>query len=345
MDWFERLTGFREGSYDDTRAKLASRDDGCVARQRHEPGRSANLKWSRSGRCASERSRDPAWPAEGEGRREATSRRCTGAGIPGALFQVASQFNALEMIGPDVTPEHGVSRYQRDPTQGPACAIAAGAATIYRNFFVARRRRPRPDRDAPDRRPGRGRRRAERGVGKPVASSGECATATRCARARPRGDLGIPRRSEADRNRRPSRQARDRRSNRRRGHRRRRGAPARSFRRRSVRPFRSRIRTCPRGIGVASPCSSWRPRTRRRCGRRERAPRRVEHRAADAARRRRVRQRKGLDFRRHPARAPGRGGARPRRARRQLRDEPSPGLTKWVDNIGRERTLRDAPRR
>jgi hypothetical protein len=54
----------------------------------------------------------------------------------GALFQVASQFNALEMVGPNVTPEDGVTRYQHDHTQGPACAIAAGAATIYRNYFV-----------------------------------------------------------------------------------------------------------------------------------------------------------------------------------------------------------------
>jgi hypothetical protein len=54
----------------------------------------------------------------------------------GALFQVASQFNLLEMVLPRVTPEHGVTRYAHDHTQGPACAIAAGAATIYRNYFV-----------------------------------------------------------------------------------------------------------------------------------------------------------------------------------------------------------------
>ena len=54
----------------------------------------------------------------------------------GALFQVASQFNMLEMVGPDVTPEDGVTRYQHDRTQGPACAIAAGAATVYRNYFA-----------------------------------------------------------------------------------------------------------------------------------------------------------------------------------------------------------------
>jgi hypothetical protein len=53
-----------------------------------------------------------------------------------ALFQVASQFNLLEMVSPDVSPDDGVTRYQYDHTQGPACAIAAGAATIYRNYYV-----------------------------------------------------------------------------------------------------------------------------------------------------------------------------------------------------------------
>jgi len=54
----------------------------------------------------------------------------------GALFQVASQFNLLEMVNPNVTPEEGVDRYELDFTQGPACAIACGAGTIYRNYFV-----------------------------------------------------------------------------------------------------------------------------------------------------------------------------------------------------------------
>ncbi|CAK9060718.1 Uncharacterized protein SCF082_LOCUS31929, partial [Durusdinium trenchii] len=54
----------------------------------------------------------------------------------GAMFQVASQFNLLEMIGPDRVPEMGVGIYESDPTQGPACAIACGAGTIYRNYFA-----------------------------------------------------------------------------------------------------------------------------------------------------------------------------------------------------------------
>ncbi|MGH1416391.1 MAG: hypothetical protein ACRBB0_23075 [Pelagimonas sp.] len=54
----------------------------------------------------------------------------------GAFFQVASQFNLLEMIYPSYCPEDGVTLYQDDLTQGPACAIACGAGTIFRNYFV-----------------------------------------------------------------------------------------------------------------------------------------------------------------------------------------------------------------
>jgi lipoprotein signal peptidase len=54
----------------------------------------------------------------------------------GALFQVASQFNLLEMVGPTVTPDSGITGYQFDRTQGPACAMACGAGLIYRNYFV-----------------------------------------------------------------------------------------------------------------------------------------------------------------------------------------------------------------
>lgn len=54
----------------------------------------------------------------------------------GSVIQVASQFNLLEMVHPEITPEHGISRYEFDRTQGPACAIACGAGTLYRNYFV-----------------------------------------------------------------------------------------------------------------------------------------------------------------------------------------------------------------
>jgi hypothetical protein len=42
----------------------------------------------------------------------------------------------LEMTGPDITPDDGIDRYELDHTQGPACAIACGAATIHRNYLV-----------------------------------------------------------------------------------------------------------------------------------------------------------------------------------------------------------------
>lgn len=54
----------------------------------------------------------------------------------GATFQAASQFNLLEMVGPHVTPESGIDGYESDLTQGPACAVACGAGTIFRNYFV-----------------------------------------------------------------------------------------------------------------------------------------------------------------------------------------------------------------
>lgn len=54
----------------------------------------------------------------------------------GGLFQVASQFNLLEMPSHYVTPERGVGVYENDLTQGPACAMAAGAGTIYRTYFA-----------------------------------------------------------------------------------------------------------------------------------------------------------------------------------------------------------------
>ncbi len=53
-----------------------------------------------------------------------------------SLIQVASQFNLLEMVSPNRTPEDGVGIYEYDATQGPACAISCGAGTIYRNYFA-----------------------------------------------------------------------------------------------------------------------------------------------------------------------------------------------------------------
>jgi hypothetical protein len=138
MDWFERLTGFEETSYAETRAKLAVEDSrlrSLVNGKSYAIGelelasldalrRRAQSAGGRPGRLKAKLVR---------GDVRAMHRLPENAG---ALFQVASQFNLLEMVSPDVTPEAGVTRYQDDRTQGPACAIAAGAATIYRNYFA-----------------------------------------------------------------------------------------------------------------------------------------------------------------------------------------------------------------
>ena len=41
----------------------------------------------------------------------------------GALIQVASPFNLLEMASPDMTPEQGIGIYENDPSQGRAWAV------------------------------------------------------------------------------------------------------------------------------------------------------------------------------------------------------------------------------
>lgn len=53
----------------------------------------------------------------------------------GATFQAASQFNCLEFANTRLTPSHGITIYEKDLTQGPACALACAAGTVVRNYF------------------------------------------------------------------------------------------------------------------------------------------------------------------------------------------------------------------
>ena len=137
-NWFNRLTGFNEEAYATTQAQLEVQGN--------------TLRSKVNGRCFGIGHFEMVSLAELRQRvaQEQVNAAPTKVSIvtgdvrqmhqmpqyAGALFQVASQFNALEMVGPSVTPEDGVTRYEHDRTQGPACAIAAGAATIYRNYFV-----------------------------------------------------------------------------------------------------------------------------------------------------------------------------------------------------------------
>lgn len=139
MDWFETLTGFRETGYEETRSRLEVEGDRLRSRVNGASYGIGELEL-----VSLQALRDRAKSA-GDLSGRLKARVVTGdvRGMhrspenAGALFQVASQFNLLEMTSQRVTPEQGVTRYQSDPTQGPACAIAAGAATIYRNYFAS----------------------------------------------------------------------------------------------------------------------------------------------------------------------------------------------------------------
>lgn len=54
----------------------------------------------------------------------------------GAVFQVSSLFNCLETAQAGRGPEAGITHYGSRSGQGPICAMACPAATIYRNYFV-----------------------------------------------------------------------------------------------------------------------------------------------------------------------------------------------------------------
>lgn len=138
MDWFERLTGFRETNYDDTRARLRVEGNllhSLISGERYNIGclELVSLQALRErvnfATCLPERIKVSVVTGDVRKMHQLPENA-------GALFQVASQFNLLEMVSPTVTPEQGVTRYQNDHTQGPACAIAAGAATIFRNYFA-----------------------------------------------------------------------------------------------------------------------------------------------------------------------------------------------------------------
>src|SRR3954467_9941108 len=118
MDWFERLTGFRESNYADTRAKIKveGRELQSLANGKSYGIGELELVSLQSLR---ERVMSLGSPAgrlklavvNGDVRR--MHRLPENAG---ALFQVASQFNLLEMTGPEVSPEDGVTCYQYDHT-------------------------------------------------------------------------------------------------------------------------------------------------------------------------------------------------------------------------------------
>ncbi len=138
MSWFEQLTGFVEADYDHATSRLRIEGGALVSLAngaRYRTGELelvslADLRRRTQGlldTCVSTTLRE----IQGDAKHLHAD-----PAYAGALFQAASQFNLLEMTSPAGTPEQGVTRYAWDHTQGPACAIAAGAGTIYRNYFV-----------------------------------------------------------------------------------------------------------------------------------------------------------------------------------------------------------------
>ncbi|MCM2374687.1 hypothetical protein [Aporhodopirellula aestuarii] len=137
MTWFTKLTGIEEESPEQVRRELSIEGDQivCPNGKRFAFGRLETPKLSELRQTVSQLDvpANPSTIREHVG--DVRQLHADSANV-GDLFQVASQFNLLEMTGPSVTPERGVGIYENDPTQGPACAIACGAGTIYRNYFA-----------------------------------------------------------------------------------------------------------------------------------------------------------------------------------------------------------------
>lgn len=137
MTWFERLVGFSETSADDVRSKLILRDEQMQS--------IVNQRSMTAGTFTTPALRNLREDVELPPRSNLIRIREVVGDVralhenpqnSNSVFQVASQFNCLEMASPSLTPEYGVGIYENDRTQGPTCCICAGAGTIYRNYFV-----------------------------------------------------------------------------------------------------------------------------------------------------------------------------------------------------------------
>ena len=124
--WFEELFGFREGnSYRENRAKFRMEGDVlCV-----DGGRSKSISWAAGPRLAANCARSSALST--------CPRRLAEPLIldernAGAVFQAASQFNALEMVGPGVSTR--IACYSNDPRRALRASCPGG--TVFRNYLV-----------------------------------------------------------------------------------------------------------------------------------------------------------------------------------------------------------------
>jgi hypothetical protein len=132
LDWFERLTGFVETDYASTRARLEVTGGELVSLVNGKSYGTGHLELVSLSKFRKQ-SRASARSDFGQLRvsleRGDVRQMHQRPEFAGALFQVAY---LLEMSGPNSPPEDGVTIINIG-TQGPASAMAAGAATIYRN--------------------------------------------------------------------------------------------------------------------------------------------------------------------------------------------------------------------
>ncbi len=136
--WFEKLVGFKESEPEQVRENIEIVDNKLISRINKREfivGKleTPSLEELRNQFNLSEEPISKIQVSEVVGNVQTLHKDETNKD---ALFQVASQFNLLEMISPNRTPESGVGIYEYDRTQGPACAVACGAGTIYRNYFA-----------------------------------------------------------------------------------------------------------------------------------------------------------------------------------------------------------------
>lgn len=136
MEWFETLFGFVEADWNATQVQFAFEGTTLTSSVN---GRSFDAGAFETPRVAELRDRVGQPQGSPRVRHEAIGdvlELHAARENRDAMFQVASQLNCLEFADPRETPEDGVTPYAYDPTQGPACSLAAAAATVYRNYFV-----------------------------------------------------------------------------------------------------------------------------------------------------------------------------------------------------------------
>lgn len=136
MTWFDELTGFSEQSGENVRSKLRLEGTRLISTANNrsfEAGSFSTPSLSTLRQNTVRREGNHIRVSELVGNVRSLHEDTANAN---AVFQVASQFNCLEMAAPDVVPEEGVGIYENDRTQGPACSISGGAGTIYRNYFA-----------------------------------------------------------------------------------------------------------------------------------------------------------------------------------------------------------------